>query len=99
MIAPDRTLSTNLGDMADGLAPYLSTGITLEPLALQAMVLLLIQCQAVAKALEVIAAEHQAVTQMAEDVQQLGPAGQVVDLSAFLARRSADVVQFPGGAA
>ncbi|WP_127088355.1 hypothetical protein [Aquabacter cavernae] len=100
MTAPDRPLSTTLSELADKLAPYVTSTATLEPAAVLMAVVLLLHCREMAKALERIAAEHEVNKQMAEDVHRLGPSGQVVDLSAFIGRRSsADVVPFPGGAA
>ncbi|MEW6124153.1 MAG: hypothetical protein AB1698_16180 [Pseudomonadota bacterium] len=98
-MTPDRSLSTTLGELAEMLGPHVTKGTTLEPPVVMMMAVLLLQCRSMARALETIAAEHLANKQMAEDVQRLGSAGQVVDLSAFLGRRSADVVPFPGGAA
>lgn len=81
---PDRTLSGNLGGMADRLAPYATSGIQMDGIAVHAIILLLLQCQALAVALE----------------NRTGGRAQdeaVVDLSGLISggRRSAEVLAFP----
>lgn len=101
-MTPDRTLSDNLGDMADRLGPYVTGGATLEAPAVMAMIVLLLQCRILAAALEQIAADHDANLKMARDLERdlerPEPAGEVVDISRFIRRPSAAVLQFPGGA-
>ncbi|MEW6125070.1 MAG: hypothetical protein AB1698_20895 [Pseudomonadota bacterium] len=100
-MTPQHALSANLGALADKLAPYATSGATMEPVAVRAMVIMLLQCQAVAQALEEIATEAGAC-QVPADGERLGEAATVVDLSAYIGRRqpgSGEVVPFPGGAA
>lgn len=96
-MTPDRTLSDNLGDMADRLGPYVTGGATLEAPAVMAMIVLLLQCRILAAALEQIAADHGANLKMARDLERQ-TAGDVIDISRFIRRPSAEVLQFPGGA-
>lgn len=96
---PDRTLSGHLDATARQLAKYMDDGITMEAVAVQAIVLLLLQCRALAEALEDAAAERDRHLAMAADLTSVGsgPDDQVVDLSGLLGAgrsRSAQVLLF-----
>lgn len=98
---PDRTLSGHLDATAGQLAKYMNTGIAMEAIAVQSIVLLLLQCRALAAALEEAAAERDGHLAMATDLSSVGRGpddqAQVVDLSGLIrgGRRSAVVLSFP----